>query len=105
RAGGDPSARLEEGHDFLATSGKFFPDDRRLVTSAGDGTVRVWDRTTGGQTRRITNTGTLGVLALSADGRWLLTGSDATDAQLWRADDATVPAVRLSGHPGEIAAA
>jgi len=102
---GSPAARLEEGHDFLATSGAFFPDDRHVVTSAGDGTVRIWDRTTGGQTRRITNTGTLGVLALSSDGRWLLTGSDTTDAQLWRADDPSIPAVRLSGHPGEIAAA
>ena len=79
---GTPAARLEEGHDFLATGGAFFPDDRHVVTSAGDGTVRIWDRTTGGQTRRIAGTGTLGALALSDDGKWLVTGSDTTDAQL-----------------------
>jgi WD40 repeat protein/serine/threonine protein kinase len=100
-----PSARLKEGHDFLVTSGLFFPDERQVATSAGDGTVRIWDRNTGGQIHRLAGTGTLGTLALSRDGRWLVTGSDKTDALLWRTDNLAAPAARLSGHASDVGAA
>ncbi|MCC6493871.1 MAG: protein kinase, partial [Pirellulales bacterium] len=102
---GGPSARLKEGHDFLVTSGLFFPDERHIATSAGDGTVRIWDRQTGGQVQRLAGTGTLGTLALSRDGRWLATGSDKTDALLWTTDKLAAPAARLTLHAADVASA
>ena len=67
--------------------------------------MRIWDRQTGGQVHRLTKTGTISTLAVSRDGRWLLTGSESTDAQLWRMDDLAAPVARLSGHGGDISAA
>ncbi len=99
------SARLKEGHDFLATSAAFLPDGQRMVTSAGDGTVRIWDRSTSGQLHRIKDTGTLGTLAVSHDGRWLVTGSASTAAQLWQLDSLSAAPVTLSGHKGDVSAA
>ncbi len=107
----NPAARLKEGHEFLVSSALFFPDGRHIATSAGDGTVRIWDRRTGGQIRRLRNTGTLSVLALSAGGEWIATGSDADSRQrqqgalLWSAADAQAPPIPLTAHPGEVSAA
>ena len=106
-----PAARIKEGHEFLVSSVAFLPDDRHVLTSAGDGTVRMWDRRTGGQVRRLRNTGTLSVLALSAGGEWIVTGSDAAElrqpqsAQLWSANDPQSEPIKLTGHPGEVSAA
>jgi WD40 repeat protein/tRNA A-37 threonylcarbamoyl transferase component Bud32 len=99
------AARLKEGHDFLVSSAAFLPDNRRIITSAGDGSVRVWDRQSGGQMQRLLKTGTMGCLAASRDGRWLVTGSDSTDAQLWSLDDFSSPIARLRGHPSDVCAA
>jgi WD40 repeat protein/serine/threonine protein kinase len=103
------SARLKEGHEFLVTGAALFPDGRRAITSAGDGTVRIWDVATGGQIRRLSHTGTQGVLALSQDGKWILTGSDSDasgqqGALLWTADDPGQQPVRLAAHPGDVSA-
>ena len=101
-----PVARLQEGHEFLVTTALFFPaGDRRILTAAGDNTVRIWDRFTGGQIRRLDDTGTISVAALSADGQWIVTGSDGKDALLWRTDDQAAPPVRLTGNLAEVSAA
>lgn len=99
------TALLKEGHEYLATSAAFLPDGRRIITSAGDGTVRIWDQNTGGQLHRLRDTGTLGTLAVSPDGRWLLTGSKTTDVHLWRLDDLSASPQLLGGHKGDVAAA
>ena len=109
--GVNPAARLKEGHEFLVSSAMFFPNGQHIATSAGDGTVRVWDRRTGGQIRRLQHTGTLSVLALSAGGQWIVTGSDTggpgqqQGALLWSAADAASPPISLTAHPGEVSAA
>jgi WD40 repeat protein len=101
-----PGVRLQEGHEFLATTALFFPGgDRRLLTAAGDNTVRVWDKLTGGQIRRLDGTGTISVAAIAGDGKWILTGSDGKDALLWQADDASAPPARLAGNLAEVSAA
>ncbi|MDX1947210.1 MAG: protein kinase [Pirellulaceae bacterium] len=100
-----PVAKLQEGHEFLVTTALFFPPgDRRILTAAGDNTVRIWDRYTGGQLRRLDGTGTISVAAISPDGKWIVTGSDGKDALLWSSDSAAPPQ-RLTGNLAEVSAA
>lgn len=100
------ATELKEGHEFLVTSALFMPaGDRRIITSAGDNTVRLWDIATGGQLHRFDGTGTISVIALSDDGKWLVTGSDTKDALLWSLADLSKPAVRLAAHRFEVSTA
>lgn len=100
---------LREGHDFLVTSALFFPanpqrpEEDRVITTAGDNTARIWSLGSGGQVRRLKGTGTLGAIALSADGNWLLTGSGGQHALLWPTNSEEAP-FRLEGHEHEISA-
>jgi WD40 repeat protein/serine/threonine protein kinase len=105
---------FEEGHSFLASNAVFFPDGKRLLTSAVDNTVRFWDMTTGTQTGRLDNTGRSAALALSPDGKRILTGNhdrvggqsgDLVErtAKLWDADSREVVKV-LKGHKFEVTA-
>ncbi|TVS10004.1 MAG: hypothetical protein EA424_26065, partial [Planctomycetaceae bacterium] len=97
--------RLSEGHEFLVTRAAFFPPgDQRLLTTAGDATVRMWHLTAGGQIRQFDGIGQRSAMALADDGKWILTGSDSTAALLWDADqEAALPEV-LTGHRFEITA-
>lgn len=63
---------LKEGHRFVTQSATFFKD--KLVTVSFDGTAVVWDRDTGSMIDRWRDVGNSGVLAGSADGRWVITG-------------------------------
>ncbi|MGQ0633080.1 MAG: protein kinase domain-containing protein [Planctomycetaceae bacterium] len=65
-----------EGHQFLASNAVFSPDGKRLLTSAVDNTVRVWDVASGTETMKLEHTGRSAAMALSHDGKKLLTGSD-----------------------------
>jgi WD40 repeat protein/serine/threonine protein kinase len=104
--GAEPVVHLQEGHEFLVTAAAQFPaGDSRLLTSAGDNSVRMWDMRFGGQVRRLDGTGTISVVALSDDGRWIVTGSQGKNAQLWSADDAEAAPLQLVGHAAEVSAA
>ena len=105
---------LREGHSFTTSVGLFFPDGKRLLTSAVDNTVRIWDIATGAELAdlRLTGTGLRGAVALSADGRWVLTGSrSAKDesgsvvwpAKLWDAQNGEL-LFELPGHKTEVTA-
>lgn len=97
--------RLAEGHEFLVTRAVFFPPgDPRLLTTAGDATVRMWQSRTGGQIRQFDGTGQRGAIALADNGKWLLTGSDSTAALLWNVDQETAGPETLDGHRFEITA-
>jgi WD40 repeat protein/serine/threonine protein kinase len=97
--------RLTEGHEFLVTRAAFFPPgDPRLLTSAGDATVRMWHLTGGGQIRQFDGVGQRGTMALADDGKWILTGSDTTAALLWDANQESAPPEALTGHQFEITA-
>ncbi len=97
--------RLTEGHEFLVTRATFFPPgDQRLLTTAGDATVRMWHLTGGGQIRQFDGIGQRSAMALADDGKWILTGSDTTAALLWDADQETASPEVLTGHQFEITA-
>jgi len=105
---------LREGHSFTMSVGLFFPDGKKLLTSAVDNTVRIWDIATGAEMAglRLTGTGLRGAVALSSDGRWILTGSDRPDeetdsgersAKLWDAQSGDL-LYELRGHKTEVTA-
>jgi WD40 repeat protein/serine/threonine protein kinase len=90
-AGGDHAARvfdassgkisetLREGHDFLASRAIYFDGGRRLLTAGGDRTVRIWDAASGTQLGLLEQTGRNATVAVSGDGRWILSGNTAAD--------------------------
>jgi WD40 repeat protein/DNA-binding SARP family transcriptional activator len=60
------------------------PDGTSLATGAGDGTVRVWDTTTGAELMSLHgHSGVVGMLSFSPDGRKLLTGGADATARVW----------------------
>ncbi|HUG92406.1 MAG TPA: WD40 repeat domain-containing protein [Planctomycetaceae bacterium] len=100
---------FREGHELLASAAVFFRDGRRIVTAAVDNTARVWDAGTGTELVRLDHTGRNAAVAVSPDGRWILTGSDRGaangewKAKLW--DAATGRLVReLAGHRHDVTA-
>jgi WD40 repeat protein len=77
---------FEEGHEFLASSVARFPGDKKFATSAVDGSTRIWDVETGAELIRLTATGRNAVVAVSPDGKLVLTGGDGGDVQVWDTD-------------------
>ena len=72
------------------------PGDR-VFSGSHDGTVRIWDPTTGKQMRQVpAHRGTVNALALSPDGQTLASGHDDGSISLWR-----LPTLELVGElPG-----
>ena len=77
-ADGTEELTFREGHAYLTSKASYFPDGQRLLTAAVDGTVRIWSLTAGAELRKIEGTGYRAAVALSSDGRWILTGRDQT---------------------------
>jgi hypothetical protein len=94
---------FSEGHSFLASQGRFFQKGRRLVTAAVDNTSRIWEVATGTELHLLAKTGRAAALAVSQNERFLATGGDAQQAQLW--DAATGTLIRpFAGHLAEVTA-
>jgi WD40 repeat protein len=102
---GKPHALLA-GHQGDVTSAAFSPDAKSVVTTAADGTARVWDVATGRQ-RHVLYGGWAVVVhaaAFSPDGKWLVTAADDWTARVW--DTATgTEWLTLTGHQGPVFAA
>jgi WD40 repeat protein len=59
-------------------SAAIFPDGRKAITGGSDDILYLWDLKTGKQLRKITgNTSAIGALALSPDGRFVVSGNSA----------------------------
>ncbi len=110
---------FREGHEYMASGVLFFPDGRRLLTTAGDNTVRIWDISGGTEVAgfevvdfEVEHMGLGGAVALSSDGRWILTGGGRIDtegryevwmAKLWDAETHELVHT-LKGHKTEVTA-
>jgi eukaryotic-like serine/threonine-protein kinase len=95
--------RVFRGHTHpLVESVAYAPDSRRVLSSAADNTVRLWDTESGKELLRLTgHTGVVHGLAFSADGRRIATaGSDGT-VRLWDAQTGK-PIKRFTGHTGNV---
>lgn len=90
-AAGRERATLREGHEYLATSALLLPGGERLLTAGGDNSARLWDMTVGAQTGVLTGTGRHAAIAVSADGRYALTGAPAVE----KIDEAAQTSVRI----------
>ncbi|MGB7346849.1 MAG: protein kinase [Pirellulaceae bacterium] len=111
----DPSTgklpnRLAEGSPFRAMSVAVDRANGRLFVGSADATVRIWDLVRGTQLGQISGTGLNQSIAISANGRLLLTGSSSADAKaiLWGIDPSgrQTPRVlyRLKGHEEAVTA-
>ncbi len=80
--------KLAEGTSFLAMSVVVDRPHGRLYIGSADSTVRIWNLALGTEISQATGTGLNNSLALSANGRLLLTGSSSPDikAILWEVD-------------------
>lgn len=109
---GDEIEQLSEGHAFLVSTAVLFPNGRRMATGAADNTVRIWDVIEGTQRHVLKGTGRAAVMAVSPDGKWLITGSDRKNAKgqddessvkIWNAETGELTH-SLFGHVNEVTA-
>jgi WD40 repeat protein len=96
--------RVLRGHEGMVTSLVFSADGRRLVSGACDGTVRLWETSTGrelaclrGHERAVLT------VDLSADGRHLCSGSFDATVRVWDAAAGTELSC-CRGHEGRVTA-
>jgi WD40 repeat protein/DNA-binding XRE family transcriptional regulator len=80
--GSGQAMRRLEGHTDYITGLVFHPDGRTALSTSYDFTLRQWDLETGQELRQQFFPATLGVLALSPDGRLAITGV-IQEVRLW----------------------
>ena len=84
--GAAPEMQLFEGQNG-AWSAAFSPDGRLIAGGGDDGSVAVWDVTSGEQVARLENhLYPVSALAWSADGRWVASGDWSGIVRVWAAE-------------------
>jgi WD40 repeat protein/serine/threonine protein kinase len=83
--------RSWQGHDEGVYRAQYLPDGR-LVTCSYDGTIRLWDPTTGNMLQRLgAHAGPVTALSVAPDGKHLLTGGRDEIVRYWDLDDLDQP--------------
>src|SRR5262249_28281455 len=73
-------------HNSTIFSVVFSPDGKRLATGSSDGTVKLWDASTGQELLTLKgHSNAVGSVAFSPDGKRLATGSWDSTVKLWNA--------------------
>lgn len=94
----DESLLKLQGHTAPVYSASFSPDGRRIVTTSGDHTARIWDSADGKQLFQLTaHQGEVRFAAFSPDGRRVVTASADKSLIVWDATNGRL-LVTLKGH-------
>jgi len=97
-----PDIILQTGHDKEIFSLVFSPDGQQLASSSKDGTVRLWDLTTGKSIRFFEgNTAHVSTLVFSPNGNQLVFGDDGGTIGIWDLES-DQPVKLLEGHTGKV---
>ncbi len=94
--------RILNGHENIVNSASFSPDGHLVVTASQDGTVRLWDSSTGQARGPVwKHGGNVSLAVFSSDGRLVLSGSEDCTARIWEVPSEKEVAV-LRGHTDNI---
>jgi WD40 repeat protein len=90
-----------EGHKREVLRAAFSPNGKYIVSAALDGTLRLWDVASGKVVRQVTlpPKTVITCMAVSPDGRWLLTGDNQSALALWNLE--TLEMEREEKHTGQ----
>ena len=89
---GDRQLSVLRGHDCPVISVGYSPNGKWLASGAGDGTVRVWDASSGAELGVLAgHEGAVNSVASSPDGGRIVSGSSDTTARVWDAEGGGVP--------------
>ena len=78
-----PKVNLFGEHFGIVSAVAWSPDTTHILTASNNGTVRIWDTTTGENTLTLTDTDHLTAVAWSPDGTHILTASREGTVQIW----------------------
>jgi WD40 repeat protein len=93
-----------KGHGAGITAVTISPDDRWILSSAGESQVYLWDAATGAlATTFDAGDDTVSQAIFSADGRWIMTNSSRADILIWDRESGQI-VQRLRGHTDRVAA-
>ena len=89
------------GHSGRVTSVSFSPDGSRIASGSSDGIVRIWDPRLKGTFDEEVDLEELNSIALSRDGRWIVTASFC-HIQVWRVTETVTKMNQIRGHSGAV---
>ena len=90
------------GHTDTVHSLDWSPDDTRLVTAGADGSVRVWDATTGKQSCTIVKSGPpVQCVVWIPDGQLVASGGEDKPVRIWNVDSQRL-VFSLTGHESAV---